>query len=65
MFNIARHQKKTIVREFTTLSAKKTLGSLRQMKGYSSICSKEVLWAAVAEDEAITPLETKVQGDED
>jgi hypothetical protein len=29
---------------------------------YPEICSKEDLWAAIAEEEAKTPLEEEVQG---
>ena len=62
MFDIARHQKKTNARDFTTLGTEKTLGSLWEREEYSNMCSKEDLWAAVAVDEAKTPLETEVRG---
>ena len=47
MFVIARHQKKTGVNDFTTLV---TLGPLWEREEYINMCSKEDLWAAVAED---------------
>ena len=62
MFDIARHQKKTSVKDFTTLGTEKTLGSLWEGEEYINLCSKEDLWADVAEDEAKTPLEMEVQG---
>ena len=45
-----------------TLGSEKTLSSLWQMKKYTSICSKEELWAVVVEEEAKTPLEQEVHG---
>ena len=62
MFDVARHQKKTSVMDFTTLGTEKTLDSLCEREEYINMCSKEDLWAAVAEDEAKTPLEMEVQG---
>ena len=52
MFVIARHQKKTGVKDFTTLV---TLGSLWEREEYINMCSKEELWEAVAAEEAKTP----------
>ena len=49
MSDIAGHQKKTSVKDFMTLGTEKTWGSLWQMEEYNNICSKEDLWAAVAE----------------
>ena len=60
MFDIARHQKRSSVKEFTTLGKEKTLGSLREREEYSSMCRKGDLWEAVADDEANTPLEAEV-----
>ena len=59
MFDIARHQKKTSVKDFTAaLGTEKTLGSLWKREEYRNMCSKEGLWAAatLADDEAKTPL---------
>ena len=39
------------------------MGSLWEREKYSSMCSKGDLWAAVADDEANTPLETEVRGE--
>jgi len=64
MFDIARHQKKTSVKDFTTLGTEKTLGSLWEREEYINMCSKEDLWEAVAEEEAKTPLEGEMQGAE-
>ena len=64
MFDIARQQEKSSVKEFTTLGTEKTLGSFWEREEYSSMCSKGDLWAAVADDEANTPLETEVLGEE-
>ena len=64
MFDIARHQKKKSAKDFMTLGTEKTLGSLWEREGYSDMCSKGDLWAAVAEDEAKTPLEMEVRGAE-
>ena len=52
--SVARHQKGTSDREFTTIGCEKPVGSLLQMKEYTSICSKEELWDAVAYEEAKT-----------
>ena len=62
IFDIARHQKKTSAKDFTTLGTEKTLGSLWEREEYINTCSKEDLWAAVAEDEVKTPLEMEVRG---
>ena len=64
MFDIARHQKKTSAKDFATLGTEKTLDSLWEREEYSNMCSKEGLWAAVAEDEAKTPREMEVRGAE-
>ena len=64
MFDIARHQKKTSVKDFTTSGTEKTLGSLWEREEYIDMCSKEELWEAVAADEAETPLEVGMQGAE-
>ena len=64
MFDIARHQKKTSVKDFTTLGTEKTLGSLWEREEYINMCSKEDLWEAVAAEEAKTPLEMGMQGAE-
>ena len=64
MFDIARHQKKTCVKDFTTLGTEKTLGSLWEREEYINMCSKEDLWKAVAAEEAKTPLEVGMQGAE-
>ena len=64
MFDIARHQKRSSVKEFTTLGTEKTLGSLWEREEYSSMCSKGDLWAAVADDEAKTPQEMEVRGED-
>ena len=61
MFDIARHQKKTSVKDPTTLGTEKTLGSLWEREEYINMCSKEDLWAAVAEDKAKTPLEMETE----
>ena len=37
MFDIARHQKKTSAKDFTTLGTEKTLGSLWERKEYSNV----------------------------
>ena len=64
MFDIARHQKKTSAKDFTTLGTEKTWVSLWEREEYRNMCSKEDLWAAVAEDEAKTPLEMEMRGAE-
>ena len=46
MFDIARHQKETSVKFFTTLGTEKTLGSLWEREEYINMCSKEDLWVA-------------------
>jgi hypothetical protein len=38
------------------------LGSLWEREEYSSMCSKEDPWAAVADEVAKTPLEMEVRG---
>ena len=62
IFDVARHQKKTSVKDFTTLGTEKTLGSLWEREAYINMCSREVLWEAVAAEEAKTPLEVEMQG---
>ena len=64
MFDVTRHQRATSDREFTTLRSEKTLDSLWQMEEFASICSREELWKAVADEEAKTPQETGTQGEE-
>jgi len=64
MFDIARHQKKTSVKDFTTLGTEKTLGSLWEREEYINMCSKEDLWKAVTAEGANTPLEGDMQGAE-
>ncbi len=39
MFDIARHQKKTSVKDFTTLGTEETLGSLWEREEYINMCS--------------------------
>ena len=46
------------------MGTEKTLGWLWEREEYSNLCSKEDLWAAVAENEAKTPLQMKVRGEE-
>ena len=64
MFDITRHQRATSDREFTTVGSKKTLDLLCQKEEFASIYSREELWEAVADEEAKTPLETGIQGEE-
>ena len=47
-----------------TLGSEKTLDSLWQMEEFARICSREQSWEAVADEEANTPLETEMQGEE-
>ena len=64
MLDVTRHQKATSDRELTTLGSEKTLDSLWQMEEFANVCSREELWAAVADEEAKIPLETETQGEE-
>ena len=64
MFDIARHQKKTSVKDFTTLGTEKTLGSFWEREEYINMCIKEELWEVVAAEEAKTPFEVGMQGAE-
>jgi hypothetical protein len=54
MLDVARHHRTEGEREVTTLGSDMTLRSLWQREKYTDICSKEELWAGVAEEEAKT-----------
>ena len=64
MLDVVRHHRTEGEREVTTLGSNMTLRSLWQRGEYTDICSKEELWAGVAEEEAKTRLEEVVQGEE-